>query len=900
MPVIESIPPMPKKLKLPNLQQFTQSLTNADIPSQFVRQYLTEHQETINNQFLKGMPVTELLNQRADLIDHALSMLWHFFMGENNQNIALIAVGGYGRRELHPCSDVDILILAADQQLEDYQTRIESFLQLLWDIGLDIGHAVRTPKECYEHAREDISICTNLMESRCIIGDETLFENIIIQTASDKIWPTIDFFNAKLKEQKLRHKKHNNTEYNLEPDIKKAPGGLRDLQMIAWLAKRILGIKSLKDVIKPGLISENEYETLRTSEEFLWQVRYHLHLMTGRNENKLLFDYQKNLADKLGFQDCDGSLAVEQFMRKYYRTALTVSEFNDVILTSFAEALFQQNIKQDIRPINQRFQIRNDLIETMNEHVFQDSPSALLEIFVLLAHDTSIKGVHPATIRQVRIYRHLIDQSFRENPENNKLFMQLFINSHTLFSVMRRMKRYGVLGRYLPAFGKVIGQMQYDLFHIYTVDAHTLLVIKNMRQFRHPEYKQQFPIAHRIIKVLPKREILYLSGLFHDIGKGRGGDHSELGAIDALEFSQQHGLSTSEARLVAWLVKNHLVMSITAQKKDISDPEIVQKFAERVGDELHLNYLYILTIADISATNPELWNGWRASLLRQLYSETKRALRRGLGNPIDKAERIAETRQEALYKLSIQAEDLTNLALPIWEQLGDEYFLRNSANDIAWHIQAIIAHGNKTSPLILIQETTDLKYEGGTQIFIYTKDKSNLFAATVAALDSLLLNIVDARIMTSKTNFSLDTYIVLEEDGSPIGNNLERIEKIKESLVCTLDNDCDYPEIIKRRMPRQLKYFDIKTQVIIRDSKSHPYTILELNTLDRPGFLAQFGAILMHHKVELINALIATLGERVEDVFFLVDENKLPFGNTSLSKELEKDLREQLDTLDGQ
>jgi len=889
---------MPTKLKLSNLQQFSQSLRDAKIPSQFVRQYLTDHQDVINKQFLKGVPVTELLNKRAELVDHVLSMLWHFFMGENKQNIALIAVGGYGRKELHPCSDVDILILATDQQLEKFQTRIENFLQLLWDVGLDIGHAVRTPNECCEHARQDISICTNLMESRCIIGDKALFEDVLIQTASDKIWPTNEFFNAKLKEQKLRHKKHNNTEYNLEPDIKKAPGGLRDLQMIGWLAKRILGIKSLKNVVKPGLISKNEYETLRTSEEFLWQIRYHLHLMTGRNENKLLFDYQKNLAERFNFQDCDGSLAVEQFMKKYYRTALTVSEFNDVILTSFAEVLFQQNIKLEITPVNNRFQIRNGMIETLNEHVFKDTPSALLEIFVLLAHDTSIKGVRPATIRQIRKYRHLIDSSFRENPENNRLFMQLFINSHTLFSVMRRMKRYGILGRYLPAFGNVIGQMQYDLFHIYTVDAHTLLVIKNMRQFRHSEYKQQFPIAHQLIKGLPKREILYLSGLFHDIAKGRGGDHSELGAKDALEFAQQHGLRTSEARLVAWLVENHLVMSITAQKKDISDPEIVQKFAERVGDELHLNYLYVLTIADISATNPELWNGWRASLMRQLFSETKRALRRGLGNPIDKAERIAETRQEALYQLSKQSKNFSKLALPIWEQLGDDYFLMNSANDIAWHTQAIIAHDDKTSPLILIQDTTDLKYEGGTQIFIYTKDKPNLFAVTVAALDSLLLNIVDARIMTSNTNFSLDTYIVLEEDGSPIGNNLERIEKIQGNLVCTLDNECDYPDIVKRRMPRQLKHFEIKTQVIIRDSESHPHTILELNTLDRPGFLAKFGAILMHHKVELINALIATLGERIEDVFFLVDENKLPFGNTALSKKLEKDLREQLDKLD--
>ncbi len=899
MPTLKTNSPTPEPLKLSSFEQFTQALAETKVPSQYVRQYLKDKQGDIDDQFLQGASVVALLHQRAQLVDHVLSMLWQFFIGEHMQHIALVAVGGYGREELHPCSDVDILILTEQYQRDALQSNIESFLQLLWDAGLDVGHAVRTPEECFEHAKKDISIATNLMESRCIIGDKTLFETMMVQTAADKIWSSKDFFSAKLKEQKHRHHKHNNTEYNLEPDIKKAPGGLRDIQMIGWIAKRILGIRALKDIVKPGLVTENEFETLSACEEFLWQIRYHLHLITGRNENKLLFDYQKDLADRFGFQDTKKNLAVEQFMKRYYRSALTVSEFNDVILQSFEEALFHQGMTQSFTAINERFQIRDGVIETVNENVFNDTPSAMLEIFVLMAHNKAIQDVCAATIRQIRNHRHLIDVQFRKNPENNRLFMQLLKNPDTLFSVLRRMKRYGVLGRYLPAFGQVIGQMQYDLFHIYTVDAHTLLVIKNMRRFRHPEQKQQFPIAHILIQELPKLEILYLSGLFHDIGKGRGGDHSELGAKDAIAFAQQHGLSTSETRLLAWLVENHLIMSVTAQRQDISDPDVIQKFAERMGDELHLDYLYVLTIADICATNPELWNGWRATLMRQLYSATKRALRRGLGNPIDKTERIAETRQEALYKLSkLPKKNYSALALPILEHLGDDYFLRNNANDIAWHTQAIIEHGNKATPLVLIQETNELKYEGGTKIFIYTQDKHNLFAATVAVLDTLHLNIVDARIMTSQTNFSLDTYIVLEEDGSPIGNNPGRIQKIRESLVTALADESNYPEIVNRRIPRQLKHFDIKTNVVIRDSENHPYTILELNTLDRPGFLAKFGAILMRHKVELINAKIATLGERIEDVFFLVDENQQAFGNTPLSKQLEKDLLEQLDTLD--
>ena len=889
-----------KPLELLDFLEFSRSLTEAEIPSQFIRQYLKDQQTVIDDQFLKGVPVTTLLHQRAELIDHVLSMLWQMYIGDETNDITLIAVGGYGRGELHPYSDVDILILVSDQQLESLQTQIETLLQLMWDIGLDIGHAVRTPQECFEQTQQDISIATNLMESRCLIGDTSLFDSIKKDTSAEKIWASNNFFHAKIKEQKIRHQKHNNTEYNLEPDIKKAPGGLRDLQMIGWIAKRILGIQSLTELVKPGMLSEDEFETLSSCEEFLWEIRYHLHLMTGRNENKLLFDYQKDLAARLGYKDNQGILAVEQFMKRYYRNALTVSEFNDVILQSFNEILFQHNTEQNIISINERFQIRNNLIETVHEKVFENTPSALLEIFVHMAHNKDIKGVRATTIRQIRTYRNLIDESFRKQTENQQLFLQLLKNPHTLFSIMRCMKRYGVLGRYLPAFGQVIGQMQYDLFHIYTVDAHTLLVIKNMRRFRHEEQKQQFPIAHQLFKEIPKPEILYLSGLFHDIGKGRGGDHSELGAKEAQTFAQLHNLSNSDSRLLSWLVENHLIMSMTAQRKDISDPSIIQKFAERMGDVLHLNYLYLLTVADICATNPELWNGWRASLMRQLYTETKRALRRGLENPIDKDERIKETRQEALFLLSsLSDNNFSNQIQEIWNHLGDDYFLRHSASDIAWHTQAIIAHNNNPAPLILVQETTGIQYEGGTQIFIYTQDKANLFAVTVAALDCLSLNIVDARIMTSKTNFSLDTYIVLEEDGSPIGNNPGRIKKIKEQLATALSDEARFPEIINRRLPRQLKHFDSKTHVFIRDSKSQPYTVLELNALDRPGLLAKFGAILMKHKVVMINAKISTLGERVEDVFFLVDENQKPFGGTALSEKLNQDLKKQLDNIEN-
>lgn len=516
-----------------------------------------------------------------------------------------------------------------------------------------------------------------------------------------------------------------------------------------------------------------------------------------------------------------------------------------------------------------------------------------------MAQHPEIKGVRADTIRLLRDSRHLIDDDFRSDIRNTSLFIELFKSSQGIHRNLRRMNRYGILGRYLPEFGHIIGQMQHDLFHIYTVDAHTLNLIKHLRKLKWPELAEKFPLASKVIDKLPKPELIYIAGLYHDIGKGRGGDHSELGAVDAEAFCARHQLPTWDSRLVTWLVQNHLVMSTTAQRKDLSDPQVIFDFAQLVGDQTHLDYLYVLTVADINATNPSLWNSWRASLLRQLYTETKRALRRGLENPLDREEQIRQTQTAAidiLVRNGIDQDDAEQL----WSQLGDDYFLRHTANDVAWHTEAILQHPAGNDPLVLIKETAQREFEGATQIFIYAPDQHDFFAVTVAAMSQLNLNIHDARIITSTSQFTLDTYIVLDTAGGSIGDNPARVKEIREGLIEALKNPDEYPAIIQRRVPRQLKHFAFPPQVTISNDAQRPVTVLELIAPDRPGLLARIGRIFLDFDLSLQNAKIATLGERVEDVFFVTDADNQPLADPELCRRLQAAIVSQLSEANAQ
>jgi [protein-PII] uridylyltransferase len=531
--------------------------------------------------------------------------------------------------------------------------------------------------------------------------------------------------------------------------------------------------------------------------------------------------------------------------------------------------------------------------------VFKRTPFAIMEIFVLMAQHPEIKGVCANSIRLLREHRHLIADDFRRDIRNTSLFVELFKSPQGIHRNLRRLNRYGILGLYLPEFGHIIGQMQHDLFHIYTVDAHTLNLIKHLRKFKWTELAEKFPLASELIDKLPKPELIYMAGLYHDIGKGRGGDHSELGAVDAEAFCVRHQLPNWDSRLVVWLVQHHLVMSTTAQRKDLSDPQVIFDFARLVGDQTRLDYLYVLTVADINATNPSLWNSWRASLLRQLYTETKRALGRGLENPLDREEQIRLTQIAALDILVRGGTDSDD-AEQLWSQLGDDYFLRHTPNDVAWHSEAILQHGNNSEPLVLIKETTQREFEGGTQIFIYAQDQHAFFAVTVAAMAQLNLNIHDARILTSTSKFTLDTYIVLEGEGGSIGENPARIREIRQGLIDALKNPDDYPAIIQRRVPRQLKHFAFAPQVSIHNDAHRPVTILEVTAPDRPGLLARIGRIFLDFDLSLQNAKIATLGERVEDVFFVTDAHNQPLSDPELCTRLQATMVARLSDAPGE
>ena len=871
-------------------------ICNDRSPVSAARQLLRESYDADADAFREGADVRALVRSRADTVDTVLRLIWNRYPFARSEDIALIAVGGYGRGELHPHSDIDLLILTREGMAPEWQDDLGAFITLLWDLKLDIGHSVRSMDESISAAREDISILTNLLETRTIAGPDSLRQALSEQAYSDEVSSDKAYFVAKREEQQQRHKKYGDTEYNLEPNVKGSPGALRDIQTIGWITKRHFGLQSIADLTRFSILTEEEHQILHEGETFLWRLRYGLQLIADRNENRLLFDHQRALAQMLGYQDQDKRLGVELMMQQYYRTVLALAEITDVLLQYYDEAIIGSGTEDEIRPLNKRFQMRNLYIEAINNQVFAYAPYAIMEIFVLMAQHPEIKGIRATTIRSLRAHRHLIDDAFRNDLAVTTLFMELMRTPHALDQTLSAMKKYNVLGRYLPEFGQIIGQMQHDLFHIYTVDAHTMRVIRNMVRLTGTEAQSEYPLASRLIHRLPKLDTLYIAGLYHDVAKGRGGDHSELGAIDAEAFCQRHHLSERDTQLISWLVENHLFMSMTAQRKDISDPDIIQAFARAMPSQAHLDYLYILTVCDISATNPKLWNTWRASLLRQLYIEAKRALRRGIDTPVDRQAWIDATREEA--REILRAQNMTNEQIDkIWDTVDEEYFLQDSTVDIAWQTAAIIRHGDNPDPLVLIRDTRGGPTDGYSQIIIYMKDRVALFAATTAVLEQLNLNIVDARINSSEGPYSISSYVVLDEQGQPLGVDPARKERVRKRLIEELDDPEDYPDIIHRRTPRQLKHFAFPTEVTFSNDTINQRTVMEVITPDRPGLLARIGQVLLEHRVRLTNAKIATLGERVEDVFFITDEHGKPLSDPNVCQALQQHMSKMLDDI---
>lgn len=847
-------------------------------PLPLFRDTLKSGGQTLKKRFENNIPADKLVGGRAYLVDQLLQHAWRLFFknqsqdlsqNRNDNDIALIAVGGYGRGELHPHSDIDLMILLAIDNREQYQEQIERFLTFLWDIGLEVGHSVRTLSDCVNEGKQDITVTTNLMEARLLTGHETLFEKMRTVTSPEYIWPSDRFFGAKWEEQKRRHRKFGDTAYKLEPNIKEGPGCLRDIQVIGWVAKRHFGAHTLHDLVKHNFLTEKEYSTLIEGQNFLWRIRFALHILTNRREDRLLFDYQRTLAKQFGYKDANNNLAVEQFMQSYYRTIMELDRLNEMLLQLFQEAIIYANF-----PINERFRSRMGFIAVTHDKVFTEDPLALLEIFLLLEQHQELNGVRANTIRLIRDNCHLINDEFRQDPRAIDLFMQIIRQPQGLTHELRRMNRYGVLAAYLPAFSRIVGRMQYDLFHTLTVDEHSLFVVRNLRRFTVPEFYDEFPLCSELIQTFNKPELLYIAGLFHDIAKGRGGDHSELGAEEARSFCLQHKINQEDAEFVAWLIQNHLLMSLTAQKKDISDPEVINEFASKIIDKTHLDYLYLLTVADIRATNPNMWNSWKDALFKELYHATNKALVRNLALPDNKIliDEIREKVQPALEKIGISGEQIDHQ----WKDFSDEYFLYYSPDEMIWHMSSIAQSNEDELPLI---EVRPIKERGSTAIFIYGPCQNGQFAIITSTLDQLGLNIVDARIMTSKQDFTLDTYLVLEENGEAIEDEY-RLHEIQNTLIQNLEKNKDpaffASRFVSRRQARQVKHFEIPTRISFEKDSNNRRTIMKVVTADRPGLLSLVAQAFVKCNIKLQIARISTIGAQAEDVFYISDQDNNP------------------------
>jgi len=848
---------------------------NHDKPHAKLKEIIAERNNQQSEEFNPLGGVEDLLVENSAFMDDILILCWNHFLKQHSSQLCLLATGGYGRNELFPNSDIDILILLKSSDTHAFQDSLSSFSNFLWDIGLKPGQSVRTIPECIQAAKEDQTIMTNLLEIRLISGSPTLFFKLSEQVSQAHLWSSADYFAAKMQEQKQRHAKYHETAYNLEPNIKEGPGGLRDLQNIAWVFKHHFKSTSLKELIKYGLFSATEYKDLNACRNILWRIRYALHTLTKSSKDQLAFDYQRALAQQFNFVDANNNPDVEQFMQYYFKTVTELSRTNEILLQLFNEQLLDSETIKQLVPTNDHFYSINGYIEVKDCETFNKHPLALLEVFTLLQRHKSLRGIRANTIRLIRKNLHLIDDDFRNDSKAINLFLAIVKAPRGITHQLRQMNHYGILAAYIPSFANIVGRMQYDLFHIYTVDAHTLFVLRNLRRLSLEKHQEELPFCNNVFLRIKKPELLYITALFHDIAKGMGGDHSVLGEEIAQQFCTQHRLSKNDSKLVTWLVRNHLVMSMTAQRKDISDPDVIHKFALQVGSIENLNHLYLFTVADIRATSPKLWNSWKDSLLLELYTHTHSALRRGLQNPIERTERLYENKQEAREELIGRGISEATIQ-KTWNKINDDYFLRYSADEITWHTIAIASSEKDDLPLVILRPQNQ---RGSVEIFVYTKNENKIFSLSAETLDSLGLTILDARIitisLTTTEQYVLNSFQVLEQSGEPI-KDLDRELYICRSLSSNLKKLSVSEHINIHRQSRQAKHFPIATKIKFHKDPLSRYTMIELITTDRSGLLAMIGQAFIELNIQLHDAKITTIGSRAEDMFYVTDFNLKP------------------------
>jgi len=834
------------------------------------------HQEAIKV-FQDDSKPEHLLTQLRRNVDAALIEAWekHALPAE----IALVAVGGYGRGELFPHSDVDVLILLDQAPDATLQGKLEALVQLFWDIGLEIGHSIRTIDECLAESAADITVQTSLLEARLVHGNKMLFQSL--QTQFLAAMDARAFFQAKTLEMRQRHIKYEDTPYSLEPNCKESPGGLRDLQVILWVAKAAGLGDSWSKLAQRGLLTPTEARQLTQKERAFKDIRIRLHIQSNRREDRLVFDIQTAIAESFGFKNTDTRRASEYLMQRYYWAAKAVTQLNTILLQNIEAQLFPQ--EQVPQTINERFNEVNGFLDIGQDNLFEDTPSAMLEVFLLLAQHPELKDMSARTMRALWHARFKIDNAFRSNPANHELFLHILQSKRGITHALRRMNQTSVLGRYLPNFRRIIGQMQHDLFHVYTVDQHILMVVRNVRRFTMSEHAHEYPFCSQLIANFAQPWILYIAALFHDIAKGRGGDHSKLGMADARQFCEQHGLVEENTELVVFLVEHHLTMSQVAQKQDLSDPDVILQFATSVKDERHLTALYLLTVADIRGTSPKVWNAWKGKLLEDLYRMTLRVL----GGEAPSADReLKNTQQEAiktlrLYGLPADAHE------QFWRQLDVAYFLRLDASDIAWQTRSFYDKVDSTVPVVKCRLAP---IGEGVQVAVYTPDQADLFARICSYFDEKNFSILDAKIHTTKTNYALDVFLI----SAPVfaKNYRDIINLIEHELAHLLRSDTPLPAPARGRLSRLSRTFPINPSVDLRPDERGQYYLLSVSANDRTGLLYTISNVLAKYKINLHTAKVMTLGERVEDVF-LIDGAALnhPRNQIMLETDLLKALR---------
>jgi [protein-PII] uridylyltransferase len=827
--------------------------------------------------FQKTADGARVLREHRRLVDRVLKNMWSRL--RLPASVALLAVGGYGRGELYPHSDIDVLVLLPEAPSAGLAAMIEELVGRLWDTGLELSHSVRTVAECVEEATKDVTVMTSLLEGRLLAGNRGLFARF--ERTRRECLDGQAFFKAKRLEQEQRHTKFQDSPYSLEPNLKEAPGGLRDLQVILWISRACGLGNSWAELAKRGLITAEEARQAQRHYKLLQDLRVRLHYAAGRREDRLLFDYQESLARGLGYSATAHHRAGEQLMQAYFRTAKAVTQLNTILLQNLGTQIFPVR-NSDTRTINERFRRVGELLEACPPDLFEREPSAILESFLIMQQRPELKGMTAQTLRGLWRAGARIGAAFRRDPRNRATFLALLQQPRGIVHELRRMNQYGILGRYLPAFRRIVGQMQHDLFHVYTVDQHILTVVRNLRRFTMLEFAHEYPLCSRLIAGLERHWLLYIAAIFHDIAKGRGGDHSQLGRLEARRFCRAHGLQPEDAKLVEFLVEHHLTMSSVAQKQDLSDPEVVRRFAGTVGTERRLVALYLFTVADIRGTSPKVWNAWKGKLLEDLFRATQYLLK---GGKIEADQYIQSKQDEArrllrLYGLPDTVQD------PLWRHLDVPYFLRHDPQEIAWHTRLLHYRSDTDKPVVKAR----LSPAGeGLQVVIYLPDQRELFARICGYFGSIGFSIVDAKIYTTRQGYALDTFQVM--DLGSIAHPRDMIAEIEKELADWLVNQVPLPKPIQGRVSRRVKHFPIAPEVRVVPDEKGQYHSLSVTAGDRPGLLYAIALVLSRYGVDLHTAKIVTLGERAEDVFVV---SGAALGNPKTVLQLETDLLEAL------